>query len=178
MLYQILIGVGAVIALGLILVAFRPKHYQVTRSLAMEAPPEVVFHQVNTLRNWEGWSPWAKLDPTMKQTYTGPVDGVGSKYEWQGNSKVGQGSMTIRVSEPARRIGIDLVFLKPFSATCDTQFTFDQNLTGTIVTWSMAGTNNYMAKLFGLIFNMNRLIGNDFEKGLQAMKTIVETQPS
>ena len=32
----------------------------------------MVYDQVNTLKNWENWSPWHKIDKGMKLTYSGP----------------------------------------------------------------------------------------------------------
>jgi hypothetical protein len=40
----------------------------------------------------------------------------------------------------------------------------------------MAGKNPYIAKLMGLVFNMDQMIGKDFEKGLADMKAIAERQ--
>lgn len=174
MLWEILICLGILVVVLLLLVAFRPKHYTVTRTQLMKASPESIFAEVNNFRRWEAWSPWAKIDPNMQQTYSGPESGEGAEYRWQGNSKVGQGGMKIREADAPSHVGIDLEFLKPFAATCDTQFSFKPQQDGTLVTWTMAGTNNYIAKLFGLIFNMDKMIGADFEKGLTALKGIVE----
>ena len=38
----------------------------------------------------------------------------------------------------------------------------------------MTGTNNFLMKAFGLLMNMDKLVGGDFEKGLAQMKPIVE----
>jgi hypothetical protein len=34
--------------------------------------------------------------------------------------------------------------------------------------------NNFMAKAFGLLMNMDKLVGSDFEKGLAGMKAVAE----
>jgi hypothetical protein len=38
----------------------------------------------------------------------------------------------------------------------------------------MRGANPYAAKLMQLFVNMDRLVGKDFEKGLAALKALVE----
>ena len=103
---------------------------------------------MNDFHNWEAWSPWAKMDPDAKSTFDGPTSGVGSKFHWAGNSKVGEGNMTIAESRPNDVIRIDLEFLKPFAAKNLAEFTFKPVGDGTEVTWTMTGKNNFMAKAF------------------------------
>jgi hypothetical protein len=133
-----------------------------------------VFAQVNELRQWEAWSPWAKLDPAMKQTYEGPASGAGAVSAWCGNRKVGEGRNTIVESRAPELIRLKLEFLRPFKCTNDVEFTFQFNGRGTVVTWSMTGKNNFMGKAFGLFMNMDKMVGGDFERGLAAMKSAVE----
>ena len=83
--------------------------------------------------------------------------------------------MTITESRPDDLIRIKLEFLKPFASTCATEFTFKPEGNQTVVTWSMAGENNFMAKAFCLFMNMDKTVGGDFEKGLAQMKSLVET---
>lgn len=174
MLKKILIGVAAVLLLFVIVVATRPADFRVERSITIAAPPAVVFGQVNDFHAWAAWSPWEKLDPGMKRTYTGPPSGTGATYEWQGNDDVGEGRMTIEKSTPPSTVGIKLEFIKPFAATNVTTFTFAEQGPGTKVTWAMEGTNNFFAKAFGLFMDMDKLVGADFERGLASMKAISE----
>jgi hypothetical protein len=46
---------------------------------------------------------------------------------------------------------------------------------GTQVTWFMDGPSPCIAKVMGLFFNMDRLIGGDFETGLANLKAVSET---
>src|SRR6266404_3440612 len=107
MLWKILIAV-AVIVIGLaVVVALQPASFRVTRSATIPAPPAAVFAQVNDFHNWEGWSPWAKMDPDAKSTFDGPGSGQGAMFHWTGNSQVGEGNMTIAESRPSDLIRID-----------------------------------------------------------------------
>jgi hypothetical protein len=38
----------------------------------------------------------------------------------------------------------------------------------------MTGENNFMTKAFGLVVNMDKLVGTDFENGMANLKPIVE----
>jgi uncharacterized protein YndB with AHSA1/START domain len=174
MLKKILIGLAAVIVLFVIVVATRPSAFRIERSTTISAPPEVVFAQVNDFHAWPGWSPWEKLDPNMKRTHSGPPAGVGAVYAWQGNGDVGEGKMTIQKSEPPSMVGIELEFIKPFTATNATTFSFANTGGGTKVTWAMEGKNNFVAKAASLFMDMDQLIGADFERGLAAMKSASE----
>jgi uncharacterized protein YndB with AHSA1/START domain len=171
---KILLILAVIVIAFITVVMLQPNDYHVTRSLAMAAAPEKPFEQVNDFHKWEKWSPWAKLDPNMKLTYDGPARGVGAIYTWVGNDQVGEGKMTILESKPNERIVIRLEFLKPFPSVSTTEFTFKPEGTGTNVTWSMAGENNFLSKTFQLFMNMDSMIGPDFEKGLAAMRTVVE----
>lgn len=171
---KVLIVLIALVAVFVIVVATRPADFRVTRTARIAAPPSAVFAQVNDFHNWMAWSPWARLDPAMTQSYEGAPAGPGAAYSWSGNSKVGAGRMTILDSHPSDLIRIKLEFLKPFAATNTAEFTFKPEGGQTVVTWSMTGKNNFMAKAFGLFMNMDKLVGGDFEKGLAQMKSVAE----
>src|SRR5712692_10488733 len=120
----ILIGVAAVVLILVAVIALQPADFRITRSATIAAPPADVFAQVNDFHKWEAWSPWAKIDPTMKQIYDGAPAGTGAIYTWSGNGKVGEGRMTVTESRPSDLIRIKLEFLKPFTATNSAEFTF------------------------------------------------------
>lgn len=174
-LIGILLGAfAALVAAFLGFAAMQPDEFRVSRSIVIAAPPAAVFEQVNTLRNWEAWNPWAKLDPDMKLTYAGPPAGVGAGYAWTGNSEVGAGRLTIVESRPPETLRLKLEFLEPFAATNDGAFHFRPAGNGTEVTWSMSGRSNLLAKAMHLIFDMDKMVGGMFAKGLADMKTVAE----
>jgi len=173
----IILALAAIVAIFLVVVAMQPSEFRVVRSAGMAAPASDVFAQVNDFHNWQAWSPWAKLDPAMKQTYEGAPAGTGAIYSWVGNKQVGEGRMTLTESRPNERILIKLEFIKPFAATNSAEFTFKPDGNQTVVTWSMEGKKAFMLKAFGLFMNMDKMVGGDFEKGLAQMKSLVETKP-
>lgn len=174
MLKKIFIGLAVVVVILIVVIAVQPAAFQVTRSTMIAAPPEKVFGQVNDFHKWDGWSPWAKLDPAMNQTFEGSATGVGSVYTWNGNSQVGEGRMTITESDSNKLVGIKLEFIKPMMAVNHTTFELKPDGTNTVVVWSMAGTNNFMGKAFCLFVSMDKMVGGDFEKGLAQMKAVSE----
>lgn len=175
MLKKILAVVGLVIAVILIIAAFKPATFGVERKIVIDAPPEVVFAQVNDLHKWEAWSPWAKLDPNSKQTFEGPATGKGSSQAWDGNNEVGAGKMTIIESQPPSRIDINVEFYKPMAGTNLTEFTFTPQGSKTEVAWKMSGKNGFVGRLFCLFVNMDKMLGDQFEQGLNSLKAVSES---
>jgi hypothetical protein len=172
---KILIGLFVVVAILVIVAAFQPSHYEVKRSTKIAAPPAAVFPQVNTLKNWEAWNPWMKLDPNIKLTYTGPASGKGASYSWTGNNEVGEGSATILESRPDEFVRFRLDFRKPMEATSHAEFTLQPQGDQTEITWKMSGENNLIGKAISMFMSMDKMIGEPFEKGLADMKSIAES---
>ncbi len=174
MLKKILLGFVAVSVVFLVIAAFQPADFQISRTATIAAPPAAVFEQINDFQKWNAWSPWAKLDPNVKNTFDGPTAGVGAGFAWSGNNEVGEGKMTITESQPNERVVMRLEFTKPFTATNTTEFTLKPEGNLTTATWSMSGKNNFMGKCLSLIMNMDKLVGGQFAQGFANMKAIVE----
>ncbi len=155
-------------------IAMQPGNFRISRSAIVSAPPAVVFAQVNDFHLWEAWSPWAKLDPSAKNSFEGPASGSGAIFRWAGNSEVGEGAMTIMESVPNDRIDIKLEFLRPFAATHRAEFTFRPEGDQTRVTWIMTGQNNFIGKVISHFIDCDKMLGEYFEKGLAQMKTVAE----
>ncbi len=177
MLIKILASGAAATALLAGFVASRPSEFHIERSIDVAAPPERVKAQVNDFHAWTAWSPYEKKDPGMKRTYSGAPSGEGSSYAWQGNADVGEGRMTIeRTSATETRFRLE--FLKPFAGTSTATYTFLPAAGGTRVTWAMDGEAGFLTKAFHLFFDMDALVGKDFEQGLAALKTTAEAGAS
>ncbi len=178
MIKKILLGALVIIVVGVAIlcavIALQPSHYRVERSATIAAPATTVFAQVNDFHKWQGWSPWAKIDPAMKETFSGAPSGSGAIYSWAGNKDVGEGRMTIVDSRASDLVKIKLEFLKPFAATDETTFTFTPQGNQTTVNWSMSGEKNFLMKAFTVFGSMDKMIGPDFEKGLAQMKAVAE----
>lgn len=174
MLKKVALGVVVFIVAVLGYAATRPDSFSVERTISINAAPEKVFANLDDFHAWDAWSPWAKLDPAMKATYSGPASGPGAVYEWTGNSDVGTGRMEITGSTPPSSVTIKLDFLTPFESHNTTAFTLTPSATGTDVTWTMSGPATYMTKLMTSFVSMDKMVGGDFEKGLQQLKAVAE----
>jgi hypothetical protein len=168
---------GALVALILGLFVFSlylPSRLKIERSLVIQARPEVVFREVDTLRNWERWSPWHQLDPNMKIVYGEKESGAGAGYSWESKKRnVGRGSLLITESRPYEFIATNINFMDHGSSKG--YFRFEPAGEDTRVTWGMEMTigQNPARKFLGLL--MDKWVGRDFERGLQGLNKAVKS---
>lgn len=174
MLYYLLLIPPVLIVAFIAVVALQSADFRIVRSKTLAAPTSAVFAQVNDFHHWDAWSPWAKLDPTMRQHFEGAQAGRGAIYRWNGNGQVGEGRMEILDSQPNKSVTIKLDFMKPFKATNQTLFTFAPQEDQTVVTWDMTGKKNFMSKAFHLLVNMDKMLGKQFEQGLTQMEAAAQ----
>ena len=173
MLKKILLALVVLLVVFAFVVARRPADFRISRRATIAAPPAALFAQVDDLHKFQDWNPWAKIDPHAQMTYSGPPSGVGAGYRWAGNSEVGEGTMTITESRPGELVRCRMEFRKPFAATNTAEFTFQAEGEKTVMTWSIAGTNNFMAKAAGLFIDCDKMVGGQFENGLKNLQGVV-----
>jgi uncharacterized protein YndB with AHSA1/START domain len=160
--------------------AIRPDSFRVQRSATIKAPPEKIYALIQDFNQWGAWSPYEKRDPAMHRIYGDITAGKGATYAWDGNRNVGKGHMEITETVPpsatsAGKILIKLDFEKPIEGHNIAEFTVEpQSGDTTAVTWAMSGPSPYVAKLMGVFFNMDKMIGKEFEAGLANLKTASE----
>ena len=174
MLKTILIVIVVIVAGVLGFAATKPDTFSVQRSTRIKAPPDKIFAVINDFHRWPDWSPWEKLDPTMKRTQSGAASGKGAIYEWDGNSKAGAGRMEIIESSPASKLGIQLDFIKPFEGHNIAEFSLTPEADSTRVDWVMRGPTPFVSKVMQVFVSMDTLIGKDFEEGLANLKALTE----
>lgn len=168
---KVLAAALAVIVIAfLVVAALLPKDYTVTRSQSIDAPPAIVFAQVNDLKLWGAWSPWAAIDPTMKVMYGANHVGEGASYSWKGG-KSGEGELTITHSSMPDSIKTHVTF--DGQGEGDGEWSFVDDNGGTLATWTMRGTLPYpTGRYFGPL--MDRMLGPQFEDGLNRLETVAE----
>ena len=170
---KVLIGLLVVVAIFVVVVALRPSDVKVERSVTINAPPATVLAVIEDFHQWKAWDPWAKLDPTMVEEFSGATSGVGAKYYWKGNDKVGEGRMEILSVSPTDA-KLKLEFIKPFAQLNDVDFTAVPAANGTKVTWAFVAHQKFMAKAFSLFMSLDKMVGPDFERGLSQLKSLTE----
>ncbi|HEV7586673.1 MAG TPA: SRPBCC family protein [Longimicrobium sp.] len=175
MLKKIGLGVLALIAVLLVVIATRPAAFRIERSATIAAPAEVVYAQIGDFHRWDRWNPFEKGDTAMRKTYEGTPAGVGASYHYVSPS-AGEGRMTLTALRPHERIDIRAEFIKPFAATNQVEFTLKPAPRGVTVTWAMSGRNPFLGKAISLFVNMDRMVGGQFEQGLADLKRLSEAE--
>jgi uncharacterized protein YndB with AHSA1/START domain len=168
------IVLAVAIAIVLILAATKPDTFSVQRATTVRAPAEKIFALINDFHRWGTWSPYEARDPAMKRSYSGPANGVGAVYGWDGNNNVGAGRMEILETSPPAKIVIKLDFFKPFEGHNTAEFTILPQGDATDVRWVMHGPAPFMSRLMQVFINIDRMIGKDFEIGLANLKRLTE----
>jgi hypothetical protein len=174
MFKKIIIGLSVLILIVLALAFMQPATYSVTRSIAIKAPPERIQPLISDFHNWPLWSPWEKLDPAMKRTFSGATKDIGAVYAWEGNKDVGRGRMEVISLAQPTKVGIKLDFYEPMESAAMTDFVLDAKGETTTVTWTMSGKTDFIAKVMGVFVSMDSMIGPDFERGLSQIKAVAE----
>jgi uncharacterized protein YndB with AHSA1/START domain len=175
----IIAGILAVGVIGVLAYAATvPDTFQVQRSVSIKASPEKVFPLINELKTMNEWNPFAKQDPTIRLTYSGPAAGKGAANDWDSDGKAGKGRLEITDSTRPSRVTMRLDMEKPMEGHNTVAFALQPQAQGadvsTQVTWSMTGPMPYIAKVICTFVSMDRMIGGEFEKGLADLKTMAE----
>jgi hypothetical protein len=148
--------------------------YVVERRQRVDAPASAVYERIVDFRRWQAWSPWEDIDPDLRREYGGADSGVGATYAWEGNRKAGKGHMEIVGAEPGESVTVDVQFIKPFKSTSTAVFRLVPDGDSTVATWTMTGPKTVMTRVMGLFTSMDKMIGPDFEKGLDRLKADAE----
>lgn len=180
MIKKLLIVLAAIVVAFCGYVALQPAAFTVARSAEMAAPPEAIFPHINSLKKFDAWSPWAKLDPNSTITFEGADEGVGATAKWKGNHEVGEGTMSITESSPPTDVKMWLEFIEPMAGIADVTFKLEPKGQNTNVTWSMSTSHGFFARAMCTLMMLNpeKMIGDKYEEGLANLKKIVESAPS
>ena len=172
---KIAVGLGAIVAILVVVIAMQPASFSIERSATIAAPPAIIIGHIQNLRAMDAWSPWAKMDAQMKIVYEGPEAGVGARSSWEG-PEMGKGRLTVTAVEPDQEVEMRLEMLAPMAATNRILFTLASTGGDTRVTWHMDGARNFVGKAFSLVMDMDEMVGVPFESGLASLKTVAESE--
>jgi uncharacterized membrane protein len=172
LLKKILIGLVALIGIALIVAFFVKKEYSVVREIIINKPKQAVFDYLKPLKNQNNWTTWTSMDPAMKQEFSGTDGEIGAVSKWM-SKVVGNGEQEIRKITNGERIDNELRFEggPPSPAYFITE-SISENQTK--VKWGMSGAFNYPMNLMLLFMDMEKMIGVEYEKSLQNLKSVME----
>lgn len=174
---KILLAIGILILLVLISALFIKKDYAVEKEIIINKPASEVYDYVRILRNQNAFSTFAKKDPNIKSVYTGKDGETGSVFAWEGNSEVGSGEQKITKLTKDQRIDIEMHFINPFESYAPAYFTFENvSANQTKIKWGMNGKMAYPLNFMRIFFDMEEMIGKEYQISLQNLKSILEKE--
>ncbi len=173
LLLRILGGLAALVVALLLAAFFFPREYRIERTITINAKVETVFPLFADLKRWKDWGAWQERDPGMKTSYSEKSAEVGAWSTWESKSE-GNGRMTITTLEPLKRVVYKLEFPDMDMGSIGSM-TVEAAGGGVKVSWVDAGDlgMNPVHRWFGLF--LDKLIGKDFDRGLQNLKRLAET---
>jgi uncharacterized protein YndB with AHSA1/START domain len=146
------VGALAVLVAGVLIAAStKPDTCRIERSMTINAPAETIYPLIEDYQSFISWSPFEKNDPDMKRTFSGPAAGLGSVYEFDGNTQAGKGRIEITKAVPASLVVMSLDFERPFECHNTVEFTLTPQRDSTKVTWLMHGPNHFMGKVMQVL---------------------------
>lgn len=176
--FYIVLGIGAVmltaIVIVLILAAAKPNQFRVERSIDIAAPTAKIFPYFEDLKQQRNWSPWDQKDPDMKRVYSGADKGVGAVYEWDGNREVGAGRQEIISITPNEKVEATIDFYRPMHVSNRIEFLLKPAGSNTKAFWVIFGPMPFMSRVMSVFMSFDKMIGNEFEKGLLQLKSLAE----
>lgn len=155
---------------------FLPSKVVLERSIVIDRGVSKVFNVINSLSNFNQWSPWYELDINAQYSLSGPESGEGSKLSWQGNQSIGKGSNEIIESKKDEFIRTKFYFGKSENPALS-KISLTRIGNETKVTWTFYNDFGYNVfyRYFGFV--LEDMIAPDYEKGLLNLKNHIESLP-
>lgn len=172
-----IIGVILLLVIAFILIAglFISKSYHYEKTITINAPKDKVWSLVNNFHGQDKWSPWKDGDPNIHISYEGQDGTEGAMYKWKGNKEVGSGEQTLTKLEPMSRVNSHVHFIEPFDGEAETFITLDDaDNNSTKVTWGFDTKYTYPMNTMLLFMNMDKMMGDQYTKGLNRLKNLAE----
>lgn len=175
-LLWIVIVLAGIIVIFLLIGLFSKKSYTIAREIIINKPKAFVFDYLKLLKNQNKFSKWARIDPNMKTTFTGTDGTAGFISAWDSEDKnVGKGEQEILKIVDGERVDYEIRFLKPFKSTSWAFITTSRvNENQTRVHWEFNGNMKYPANLMLVFMNMEKMIGDDLQTGLENLDEILK----
>ena len=168
--------IASIIIMPLITAIFLKKDYDIEKQIIINQPKQMVFDYVKLMKNHDEFTVWSKIDPKAKKEFRSTDGNVGFVTGWESDVKdVGKGELEIKKITGNERIDYELRFYKPYESITNTYMitsAISENIT--IVKWGLNGRVGYPMNFFLLFVNMQKMVGNDLEKGLVNLKSVLE----
>lgn len=165
---------GAVIAFFALIGSLLPRGYSFTSEIQIAGDQQVVFDNINSLKNWQSWSKqWNPQEiDSLEISYNGEPTGVGAAQAW--TDIRGSGKLWITKSEPTDLVEYEMEFANFPRMT--SRFDLVERDGGTFVQWSSEGKlpGGPFYGYFGPFFSSQ--MKSEYDKSLESLKRVVESE--
>ncbi|MGD9802729.1 MAG: SRPBCC family protein [Hyphomicrobiaceae bacterium] len=170
------VGILVAVALAVILVlaARRPDTFSYGRSVIIRAPAERIFPLIADPVAFNTWNPFNE-DASIKGSYSGPAHGPGARYTFE-SRRAGTGYTEVVEEHSPNHLRVRLVMTKPFACDNRVDFRLEPTPEGTRVTWAMSGPMTFMSKVMNQVMDCEKMCGDQFIRGLNKLKSLVERE--
>lgn len=171
-LLLVIVGIGLIASLVL------PKDMDVSESITIDAPIDLVWGNVTSWEKRDRWSPWYKDDPDMKVSFEGEPGTLASKMSWEGNKDVGSGEQVFKeIDEKNYTVKSEVIIKAPWEGKGDVTVSLAEEGEGkTKVTWTFHSHSGIPGNLFSALFNAEAMLSEAYGLGLASLKEIAEEE--
>ncbi|MFK7784885.1 MAG: SRPBCC family protein [Crocinitomicaceae bacterium] len=177
-LLKLLFLLLSIIAIVLIVGLFVDGDFSVSRKVTINQPKEVTFEYLSMIGNQQDYGVWQKKDANIVIKTTGTDGMVGFISSWDSSmEEVGAGEQEITEITDNKLIATEIRFKRPREITSQAYLEINEESSNSCtVEWRLEGGSPYPWNIFALFIDMEKEIGPDLKKGLQNLKSILESQ--
>ena len=161
---------------GSIYIATKDGDYKFEETQVFNAPQEIVFNEVNNLKNWEYWDPWNQESDHLIISYGDTLQGEGAMFSWEGD-EIDDGKIITIEAKPFKEITQEITLTQTFTNTTSKMYWHFETLENnqTKVTWGMEGKQSFKEKLSFLLTkeSLTQIMRPKLEKGISEMQKVI-----
>ncbi len=163
--------VGVIIILMLVM----PVKQTTQRSIVINTKAAVLYDYLSKLSNFNKWAVWNQADTSIVNTMTG-IDGTpGAVNNWKGDPELwGQGRIEITGLKINQKIKHHIQFAAPKQMEANADFDLEETGGQTKLIWTFKLSTPRPKNIFNLFSSLDKRMGNDFDKSLKTLKSIIE----
>ncbi|MFT4848771.1 MAG: effector-binding domain-containing protein [Sediminicola sp.] len=164
---------------GAIFFGTKDGKFDVSETIVINAPAEMIYDQVKDFKNWQNWGPWLQIDPNIQISQSKKSEGEGATYSWKSKHE-GLGNVSVETKKviPLKEINQEIsvkTLLGNSNSEVYWRFEETEKRGQTKVTWGLKGDPPFLEKIL-MSFQKNyigRGVGILLPKGLSNLNTLV-----
>ncbi|SHF59612.1 Polyketide cyclase / dehydrase and lipid transport [Salegentibacter echinorum] len=160
--------------------AWAKKSYDVSRTIVINAPKELIFSYVRQLKKQPIWIEWFKKTAQAVLKFKGEDGKMGATFYWKGDNRtVGEGTQKITKVKPPNLMETRILFVSPIKLRIRTYFAVKELEPGkSKVVCGARGNLPFPLSVMSIFYSPEKLCAADFENALNKLKRNLEVKVS